>query len=303
MKTVRALTALIGLGITGSAYAQLATLPPDSTADGVPVQSIGANAGTSHWEDPNGLAAYNIASNVYVPLTGPDAITGLTWGSSTPSAITSALSTINSGGGTIRGIYVGESAGWLNDFGYTYNKSPVTAPLQSFTVFHNVQAVGTPDVAFGDHFDVDVLAGTSANFDFWLNASGTTTTNKSSGTTNGGVYTAINQSNSTPFLESGNVRWSQTPLSVSTWVPTANGGAGAYENVNTYLASFEDWRLDHTADRDFSDFILGVQLFDVNGVPIGGPTPVPEASTYGILGAVGLLGLAAWRRKKATAVA
>jgi len=295
MKTVSALAALIGLSITGgTAFAQLATLPADSSTDGVTLQNEGVNAGSTHWDSATGIKAYNVASDGYVPVPGtPDSILGLYWGASLPSGLTAALNTVNTDGGTIRGIYTGESAGWLNDFGYTYHKSPVTDPANSFTVAKGIQTVGSPNISFGQYVDVNLLPGEASTFDFWLNASGRFS-NGDTVLSAAGVYTAFDATNSDPYLQQGNVRWTQSPIELNTWVAADN----KYEDVSTYLVSFEDWRLNAQDDADFSDFILAVQLYDANGTPLGG-NPVPEASTYGLFGAAGLLGLAALRRRKA----
>jgi|GEM_PF-1516232 len=289
MKTVRAITALAALA-GSSAFAQLATLPPSSATDGVPVQGIGVNAGATHWEDPGTLAHYRLASDANLPLPS-----GLTWASTAPSAISANRAAIATGGGTIRAIFTAETAGWLNDFGYTYSGNPAGAG--SFTVFSNIQALPPATVAFGDHVDItfapaDPLA---ANFDFWLNGTDSfTTANPTPPTQNGGYYTVFNQSNSVPYIAPGNVKFAQSPLMVNTWVPAA----GAYQDVATYLVSIEDWRLDRGSDGDTSDFVFALQFFNRGGIPFG-DTPVPEPSTYGLMGAAALLGLAAWRRKKA----
>jgi len=286
MKTVSALAALIGLGISSTAFAQLSTLPANSSADGVtPVsESASGNSGASHWDDPTKIKAYNYQepTNGYVPLAG-------SWSSSAPSGLSSGWSSIQTNGGTFRGIYVGETAGWQNDFGYTYDKSPVTDSAESFTLWNNIRGdsgqPGSPN--FGDSFDINFLANDpfATNFDLWLNAVG----NEGS---DGGVDTVLHPSNSMPVQD--HVKWLATPFELNTWV----AADGKYEDVKTYLFSIEDWNLNGKGDdNDYSDFIMAVQLFGPNGTPLGG-TPVPEASTYGLVGAAGLLGLAALRRRK-----
>jgi len=282
MKTVSALTALIGLSIGSTAFAQLSTLPANSSTDGVTPVPEGVNAGASHWDDPTKIKAYNYQepTNGYVPLAG-------TWNTGTPSAVSSGWSSIQSDGGTINTIYVGETAGWQNDFGYTYGGSPVTDPTDSFTVWNSIKGdsgqPGSPN--FGDSFAINFLAGDpfATNFDLWLNTGGNP----------GGVDTILNPSNSVP--NQNHVKWLSTPIELNTWVAADS----KYEDVKTYLFAVEDWNLnDSRDDNDFSDLILAVQLYGPNGTPLGN-TPVPEASTYGLVGAAGLLGLAALRRRKA----
>lgn len=284
MNSIR--TAFTYLALAGtSAFAQLAVLPPPSMVDGNPISSIGLNAGPTHWDDPTTLGRYHLASDATLPLPG-----GLTWANTAPAALTASRTQIGQEGGTIRAIFAGETAGWLNDFGYTYSGQPGDA--ESFTVFSDIQAPSS--VQFGDHVNIALLPGEADSFDFWFNATDSfTADNPPPPTSNGGVYTVFDQTNSRPYFAPGNVRFAQSPLMVSTWMPAL----GRYEDVATYLVTIEDWRSDRGADRDTSDFIFGLQFFNVRGIPLG-DVPVPEPSTYGMIGAVSLLGLAAWRRRK-----
>lgn len=298
MKTVISLAAFTA--IAGTAFAQLNPLPPSSLTDGIAVQHEGINGGATHWDSPSTLGSFKnisttngdapLTSSTYNPL-------GLTFASTIPTAVTSIKATMAASGaataGTIRSIFLGESAGWQDDFGYTYSGKP-TGP-GSFTAFQNISAgLGSPaTIAFGDFFDVPLTGTQASTFDYWYDGVG----DSSSPSTYGGVYTAFNPANSSPIVPPGNVLWAQSPLMVNTFVPAL----GAYADVATYLVAFEDWRLDRGSDKDYTDLVVGLQFYNANGLPFG---PVPEPSTYGLMGAAGLLGLVAYRRfkKKSTAV-
>jgi len=279
MKTVLAIAAAASLAV--SAYAQLSPVPGTEGLTLNPGQApwAGSELGDYYFATDNNLGTPNMHS--------PDNVDGISWQHTTNTDVTNALSSLSSnGGGTIRSIFVGESAGWKNNFGYSYDGNPSSA-TNSFSLFNNIQAPGNP--ANGTYADIVLTAAQASTFDFWLDAVG-----NQPGGAFGGVYTAINQTNSSPYIAPGNVLWASSPIQVPTFVQSLNGGLGGWENVSTYLVGFEDWRLDsNQVDKDYNDFVFAIQLFDKDGTPF---TPVPEPSTYGLIGAAALLGLVARRR-------
>jgi hypothetical protein len=276
------------MAFAGGALAQLTPLPPSSTTNGVVVQPIGVNAGPTHWDSLSSIGSYKISSDATVALPNPF---GLTWAPTVSPNAALAKTNINLGGGSIQGIFIGESAMWLNDFGYTYSGTP--AGPNSYTLIENIRAGGpTSTFTFGDNFRINFAPGTAANFDFWYNSTGTTDPNGSNSL--GGTYTAFNPANSSPIPVGGPlVMWAQNPIMVNTWVASLN----AYVDVATYIVAFEDWRFERGSDADYTDFIIGLQFFNAQGTPF---TPVPEPSTYGVIGAIGLLAMVGYRRLKKT---
>ena len=218
---------------------------------------------------------------------------------------------VNSKGGIIRAIFIGESAGWLNDFGYTYTGNP-QGP-DSFTILSNIQAnPGSPygvNVNYGDHVDITLGVGQASKLDFWLNGvGGDGTANPATPTDFGGVYTAFNPANSSPYNTPGNVMWTTEALGVSTYIPAYVNKFGElvaahYEMIDTFLVSFEDWRTDKGADLDYNDCMFALQFFTVDGqadanVMASVMVAVPEPSTYGLFCAAALIGLVIVRRFK-----
>ena len=278
MKTVLAIA--VAATVAVSAYAQLSPVPPTEGLIINPGQApwAGSELGDYYFATDNNLGTPNMGS--------PDNVDGLSWSHSVNSQVSSALTSINTTGGTVRAIFVGESAGWYNNFGYSYDGNPSSA--QSFSLFNNIQGAGaTPTITSGQYADIVLSAGQASTFDFWLDGVG-----NQPGGANGGVYTAIHQSNSSPYILPGNVLWASSAIEVPTFVQSLNGGLGGWEDVATYLVGYEDWNL-NSADKDYNDFVFAIQLFDQNGTPF---TPVPEPSTYGLIGAAALLGLVARRR-------
>jgi hypothetical protein len=281
------------------AFAQLYPLPPSSVTDGIPVRAKGINGGITHWDDPSGLAAYRFASdgNLGIPNMGsPDNVLGLRWAASAPASFVATRTDPDST--TFRAIFLGESAGWQNDFGYTFSGDP-QGP-DSFSVFRNISAVDPGSTLnFGDHVDIHLLPGENETFDFWFNAVGDFgTSNPTPPTQFGGVYTVFNPENSTPYIAPGNVRWAQSPLMVSTWIPAFQ----SYVDYPTYLVGIEDWRLDRGADNDGNDFVFAIQVFQSSGGSLGagapppvGVGPIPESMTLGVAGGSLLAALASRR--------
>lgn len=300
MKTI--LTSLFALtSVVSSAFAQFSSLPPSSTLDGITVKSIGLNAGTSHWESSSSIGAYAVSSDGYsdpVNANSPDSHLGLSWQQGAPLAASSARTALTTNGGVLRVILLGETAEWLNDFGYTYTGKPVGP--QSYTVLQNIQSVGSgANLHFGDYIDIPLIAGDAAHFDLWYNSIGETGLDAPGiKTGRGGIYTAFTPSNGDPSSTADQFLWASRSLKVNTWIPSLN----TYMGVDTYMLGIEDWRIATGSDRDYSDLRIALQFFDANGTPLA--AAIPEPAHYGLLlGAFAAAGIVLLRRHVATAPA
>ena len=275
------------LAVNANLLAQLGSLPPSSTTDGMIPRSIGVNAGINHWGNPQGLAIFQTADDGNVPLIG----LGTAFSSAIPAGLLAERSRMDAHGGDIRAIFLGESAGWLNDFGYSYDGNPASAG--SFSVFSDIQSC--PDspfpvnVHFGDYVDIGLAAGAADSFDFWLNAvGGSGLVSPSTSSVQGGVYTVFNPSGSSPSIAPGNVVYLLQPLMVSTWEPATM----SYRDVATYVVGFEDSRPDNPIDGDHSDLLVGFQFYLPTATHFFAENAaVPEPVSYAWVAAVGLLGL------------
>jgi hypothetical protein len=288
MKKVLALVALAAFA--GSAYAQLNPVPPKESP-AITIKALVGSENETNWSATPGLGSYKFVSDATLgaPKPGtPDNAVGLNW-AATSTGVSLHLSNLSKEGGTVRFIFLGESAGWLNDVGYSYSGIPTAS--DSYSLFNNIQAPGNP--TFGDSADIGLGAGVSDKFDFWFNGVGEMGSyNPVPPTLYGGYYTPFHQTNSSPYNAPGNFMISDA-LSVTTWAMNDDLTAFIYRPVNTYLVSVEDWNLKAGSDKDYNDFMFAVQFFDKNGRP---DNPVPEPSTYGLIGAAALVGLVAARR-------
>lgn len=259
--------------------AQQSILPPPAVNDGVVVYQAGLNAGSEHWGNPFGLGAYKISGNGYQkPVTPgiPDSQLGLVWNSSAPLPVGAARQSLQETGGILRVIYVGETAGWLNDFGYTRDGD--ISGSNAFTVWKDIQSCGkNKSVLFGDYFDVPVKAGHMYNLDLWFMSEGSWDRTSCKSENNGGIYTLLNSpGDPSQFL------WADRSLAVNTWIPCLSTSL----MIDTFLIGIEDWRMGHGADGDFNDFRFAVQFLNTDGTPLA---VIPEPPLAGfVLGCAGI---------------
>ena len=188
------------------------------------------------------------------------------------------------GGGTIKTIFLGESAGSLNDFGYVVAGSNL-ALVASYKPLVTDVDNNSGGVASGYETYVNYAAG--AKLDFWVNNPGTLAP--------GGAYFAFGPQTSA-FAEgdaTSHVRY--------TWINVTteyfNGVSMVTTPVSTLVIAFEDLREDDglpgnapvPVDGDYTDFIVAFQFLPTQ-------VPVPEPSTYGLIAALSMVGVVFARR-------
>jgi hypothetical protein len=265
-------------------HAQTWTLPPSSLLDGVALKPAGLNAGPAYWGGSSSLGAYAISGDADSDRLVPGAVDstlGLTWTHAIPASLQSAKNAVTARGGSIRAIFIGETAGALNNFGYSY--SGVPAGPDSFTAFTGIQSAGgSPNISFGQHLDISFLPGEASTFDFWLDAVDIT---------RGGVYSLFNTVGGDAANVASQFLWSTQAMSVPTWVPSL----GAYANIDTYLVSMEDLRLEAGADRDYSDFRFALQFLNTSGESM---VPIPEPAHFAALLTMGAVAGAVYLRRR-----
>ncbi len=185
------------------------------------------------------------------------------WGATGLTAPTVARSV------TIEAVFLGESAGWWNDWGYTLNGS-------DYLLADGAQALGGRNILFGDHAFITLNAGDS--IDFFVTGSGVRKQD-------GKVTLGANGGKFYTYDEALNTGGSLQQSYVGTIDPLASVTGTGTPLSTYYVLAFEDTRLTtRKSDRDYNDF-----LFAFRYLP-SAATAVPEPATFGALGAALLLG-------------
>lgn len=181
-------------------------------------------------------------------------------------------------GGSVKAIFLGDTAGWKNDFVSSQSDAPTSYNTIITDIENNYLNPG--NVRSGDETVISYDAGTT--LDFWLNSGGPVG--------DGGLYSAFTSENRFAGSDTSvHTRWSIRNVTTTYF----NGSSVVTAEIPTILIGFEDVRQGRPYyDADFNDFVVGFQFLPSQNVP------VPEPSTYGLIGAAALVGLVAYRRNK-----
>jgi hypothetical protein len=283
MKTKSTLLAVCLTALTLSATAQIVPDPAGTNtftaASAFNMASYQASLGSLYFDSNANVPSPAVNSWSFVTQTS-DVFTSSPW---------------LAGGGTVKTIFLGESAASLNDFGYVVAGSNLAS---SASYKHLATNIDNNNGSIASGWETLVNYGAGERLDFWVNNPGTFAP--------GGAYFG--------FLEAGvgsafaggdpyaHTKFAWT--SVMTEYQDANG-VTVRGNVNTLLLAYEDLRgpvlppggglpTIPPGDGDYTDFLVAFQFLPTQ-------VAVPEPSTYGLIGAGALLALAGYRRFKKTA--
>jgi hypothetical protein len=178
--------------------------------------------------------------------------------------------------------FLGETAGWWDDIGYMLNGV-------EYLLADGIQTVNTPNRDFGDFYEITLAEGDT--LDFFITGSGIFTQDGAITTgASGGKFFALDETMNSPASAMAQSYYGT--LSPLTNTRSVNPLVSLSDQGFTVMG-FEDIRLGMHSDRDYNDLIFAFRSGDL--LP---DAPVPEPSTYGLIGAIALLGIAGYRRFK-----
>jgi hypothetical protein len=200
------------------------------------------------------------------------------------------------GGGTVKTIFLGESAGVSNDFGFIKTGNDLGVSSNYKALATNIVNTNTPGGTIQSGWETYVNYGAGETLDFWLN-------NPGSAFGPGGAYFAFLQSGVGSAFAGGDpythskFKWTSVMTEYQDLTGTTVRG-----NVDTLLIAFEDLRgpalppggglpVIPPGDGDYTDFLVAFQFLPTQ-------VAVPEPSTYGLMGVAALLALVGYRRFK-----
>ncbi|MGC4075183.1 MAG: PEP-CTERM sorting domain-containing protein [Nibricoccus sp.] len=287
---------LFAVGVIALTVSASAQIVPDPAGTNTFAEASAFNKASYEATFGSGGAGLYFASQLFAPSP-----TVNSWSYVTQTSDLGAGVNFLAGGGTIKTIFLGESAGSGNDFGFIKVGANLGSSASYQPLATNIVNTNTPGGTIQSGWETYAHYGAGEKLDFWLNNPGTFTP--------GGAYFAFLESGVGSAFAGGDP-YSHVKFSWTSVLTEYLDGTGTLVrgNVDTLLIAFEDMRGPvlpaggglptlPPGDADFTDFIVGFQFLPSQ------QSLVPEPSTYGLFGAAGLLALLGYRRFKASAKA